>query len=908
MLYNVAKEGIIEVNLTEGNVSADFDSMMDLMDNTASVYLDGASDDIFCLDVDFGARIQIIDIRYFFDSALSTSLIAPTVSFYYKNDPIDSYTNIPTSIGTNYYYATVSGVSAPRYIRMIHTVSGTAVSGTATGFIAFNDDTTVDFGEDGSRTTLNILTASESTTVNEIVVFNSGQTSANAHVFVEPMPAIGQYIALSDSEDGPWSGMADTSMAADDFSDGLRTDYQDGLNTTVTLGQLKLSSVVNGAGKYITKIVQKASGSSYSMLNVDGTFPDGSALKVDATDGTETYEIKTNIDKPKDFRVYSHFGSVISVGTYTTAYQLVFKRNWLENNAFQYDGDLPFYGYTDGSSYIGEEIFRHVPTKGAILISTVYNNGYQSYKSNFGLFFYNRLYSESSSNTMVPTSSQFITYHSASSSTKTNMLPIRMWGDALSGIWVYYRVISSSFVSVGYYLRYYDQYHTQLTYNYTSTKTIYDIDIVYETGYLWRTDLETISVKKTDNAYVEICSYVDELNTSDLRGICTTTDGGCWFVNGDYDIHKLDSSAELERSITDIDAPEELKFVLLDKDNSNFLWLITTNYVCSYDLISERIIFSNYFSNIENARSYLGGVALVLGNHEFHFFDKATKSASATLAPQSQCVLIPGVFASSFEDVNLSGSYYESDDLFVGGTATASSVRNTYTSPYGGLQQPWYAFDGNITQDNWRYGSYWQADAPAPQWLKYDLGAGNSACPNGLRIVLGTTDRHYFYFQGSNNDTDWTNISYISAYCSGSYLPSIHYFNNDTYYRYFRFYFTSVSNNSWPRVSDVSMFSSRPYFPNVDDVSWSNKEWKKVSYNSHLISPDEYKQFRLTIRSDGVADPTVDNIYLYDGVQLSNIGPKQYKNAYVKLVTPVDSTNILGDHDTNIKVWWDVPL
>ena len=123
-----------------------------------------------------------------------------------------------------------------------------------------------------------------------------------------------------------------------------------------------------------------------------------------------------------------------------------------------------------------------------------------------------------------------------------------------------------------------------------------------------------------------------------------------------------------------------------------------------------------------------------------------------------------------------------------------------------------------------------------------------------------------------------------------------------------RFYINYVYSSYSAQVTEAELIIETPLFPNETDSSWNNKEWKKVSYDSHLISPEEYVQARVTMRTDGVAVPTVDNIYMYDGVELENIYPNQSKDAYIKVVTPVDVTDTLGEYNTNLKVWWSVPV
>ena len=82
-------------------------------------------------------------------------------------------------------------------------------------------------------------------------------------------------------------------------------------------------------------------------------------------------------------------------------------------------------------------------------------------------------------------------------------------------------------------------------------------------------------------------------------------------------------------------------------------------------------------------------------------------------------------------------------DIFTGGTPSANDAD-------GGAAAN--AFDGDT-------GTKWATSTDLPSWVKYDLGGGNSATPIKLRIYyVGAFDPHDFQFQGSNNDSDWTDL------------------------------------------------------------------------------------------------------------------------------------------------------
>jgi hypothetical protein len=156
--YNLAEKSYIGTNLDIGNVNLTYQQMNTLITTTVGdiEYLSG--DNILCLDCDLGHRIDTAEIKYYFTSDLSKTVVASGIDFYYKNDEADVYTSLVTSIDTNYYYSIVPDIGAPRYVRLIHTISGTSVSGTVNGFEVLNDDSIVDFGADGNLTQKNIIT------------------------------------------------------------------------------------------------------------------------------------------------------------------------------------------------------------------------------------------------------------------------------------------------------------------------------------------------------------------------------------------------------------------------------------------------------------------------------------------------------------------------------------------------------------------------------------------------------------------------------------------------------------------------------------------------------------------------------------------------------------------------------
>lgn len=93
--------------------------------------------------------------------------------------------------------------------------------------------------------------------------------------------------------------------------------------------------------------------------------------------------------------------------------------------------------------------------------------------------------------------------------------------------------------------------------------------------------------------------------------------------------------------------------------------------------------------------------------------------------------------------------------LMTGGTASASTL-------YSGAYPASYGFTS--ATDYW----YSQAGLAPPHWLKYDLGAGNTATPRFLKMTpyspasIGGYHPYFpvnFELQGSDNDSTWTTLA-----------------------------------------------------------------------------------------------------------------------------------------------------
>ena len=205
MKFNLLETGYLTVS---GTVYVSLENMSHILSASGTVTISGSGGDNISFYGDIVDRIGVYQIRYYFNSATSSGTVASGIHFYYKDDAADSYINLTTNVGDGYYYATVPGLSAPRYIMLNHTLSGTSIEGQIVGLQVLNDDSIVDFGTDGTKTTDTTMTSLNYLNYNdyikEIPVYNSGDTSATAHIFLEPQyEDVDELISISASSSGP---------------------------------------------------------------------------------------------------------------------------------------------------------------------------------------------------------------------------------------------------------------------------------------------------------------------------------------------------------------------------------------------------------------------------------------------------------------------------------------------------------------------------------------------------------------------------------------------------------------------------------------------------------------------------------------------------------------------------------
>ena len=135
-------------------------------------------------------------------------------------------------------------------------------------------------------------------------------------------------------------------------------------------------------------------------------------------------------------------------------------------------------------------------------------------------------------------------------------------------------------------------------------------------------------------------------------------------------------------------------------------------------------------------------------------------------------------------------------DFLNDGTASADSER-----PNAGRWVAANAFDNDEAT------AWMSTNTPFPHWVKYDLGSGVSKTARRLRLKPMFYNGHSyladFKLQGSNNDSDWTDI--ISETAADTEDWQEWEFENNTAYRYYRIYATSSYQDLWASIKEIEL-------------------------------------------------------------------------------------------------------
>jgi len=585
MKFNLLETGYVTAS---GTVPFDVESMADILSISGTVTISGVNDDSFWICGDIVDRIGTYQIRYYFDSSTSSGTVASGISFYYKNDEADSYSSLITNIGSGYYYTTVPGQAAPRHIKLTHTVSGTAVDGIIVGLEVLNDDSVVNFGADGTLTSSTTLTSLSYLNYNdyikEIEIYNNGSSVANAHVFIDPQHNdADELLSISASEDGPWVFSRNTDYIISNGNNWDAGQYDNTSTSGIADGKLRLNPGYT-VGTYTTPIFKNET-VKYAYIDMLSTSVSGAIVAADNEDYTSTIQIRSSNSKPWDYDVYRIIQFPINTN------QFWYKDYLLTTDVEVYDS------YDSTATYFGEP---RTPSGGSYNYTfdttqfTIDKNtqktvfifsGYRNYYCYFGCSTYYVIDLYLLSQEGVQLEKLFLANIAfvAEDNPYHHIDVYCMKFDNNGGIWLYlYLSISCGdgyqITSAGYYLLHLDS-DLSVTYNSGAQSSDfisgYCTPVAGSTSVWYCAQGGTVAVIKLSAIGTIEFSYEDVI---DLKGLCSTDDGSCWFIDDDK-LYKLNSSGILVDSIINLEINFELTFVEFDSEDMDFLWIVDGVYV-----------------------------------------------------------------------------------------------------------------------------------------------------------------------------------------------------------------------------------------------------------------------------------------------------------------------------------------
>lgn len=628
---------MVESNTDIGNVSLTVNDILPIIQTTSADNITLAGSDILVLDCDLGAQIKIDEIRYYFNSASASGTVASGIEFYYKYDDVDSYSPLTTSISTNYYYTTItSGTSAPRYVRIKHTVDGTSVSGTVAGFEITNDDSIVDFGDDATDEFINMELSLlyDTEDINPIEIYNSGTVRSTAHIILEPQGTVAdEVLSIATSTDGPWYGAKQT-----DNEIAGPTNWEYGLmnNTEITSNQLRITAG-NHFGTFTTRVFDTIDKQKFTYLNLDVEYPSSSGIvAVDDIDTAETIEMRSSNRVPEDYITYRKIKFLDAKVKYVDYWLYDDSIKFTSPDIDNYSGDVKTATFDTRSRmtidlYTGRAVmvFRYDPTAlvtdRATLVRTDYDGNSEA------------------------------AYHFVTNGQTNQMQVYALKMDVNGGCWIYiYNANSTGWFDqgAGFYLAYFDSNFTEQYKLFDNSGFMYDMDVVYDTGDLWYTNKELNSVIKL-NTDGEITGSMSL--TSDAKGVVAERDGSCWVIQGAKVVHINSSVSEVISEVDLSDTAIGLSRIALDGENA--LWLTDSHYVRRVFKTGGVDFSVDVGTQSMELKSYESGVAVNCVNRDWKFVSRVNKRVIKTIENTSGLDIDIGVTGVIYSNTFYSGQF-----------------------------------------------------------------------------------------------------------------------------------------------------------------------------------------------------------------------------------------------------------
>lgn len=932
MKYNVARHSYLSTDTISGTVSYTTEQLISIL-TFMPVTLSGNA--VLILDCDLGERVRLEDMRYYFSSTQASGTVASGIKFYYKNDSIDNYTHLNTTVGSGYYYTAPAGVWSPRYLRVVHT---TTDSGTVDGFSAINYDDIVDFGTDGTQTETNFDLAIQNvlSEVRAVPVYNDGTTTADAYAMVEWQNDISDdvfKIGLTDT--GPWYGPKDTVIAnGDNWTEGSTLT-----SLFVAPDDTLILAIGQTTGNFRTNVLTTPEESTFSHLILDynedldpayisfyDPFNESSENIWEVLAGTVEYDFgymrlpNTSIQRQNITINYIYFGY---------DFEVTFRWRWpWPSQSIETNNAYVFTRFFDTSGSVPFEVRLQavVPTRDQEV--RFYVDGSQvhywrggSYEFRDTLYWF-KIKREFNTIRFKYWDSSGAEPGSWASSTTFNetetyyKIEARANADAEPPVWYEMQVITNALVSdpVTSFPRIaVDSTDTQPTVEVRSSDTKPQS---YDTYTRCNQSGSTIVLQEYDKGNDSLLSTSGDLTT--------------------LGVHQDEQSWDETDARIAIDEYTNRKAVI-------FKWHHQDND--KYDIMNLSIVEPDgSISTVQLTNDDATGTKLypyfidldVFGGVWFYAYVDGTDADDGVFFDTQQ-----EYYLGYFDNTLTNQFKTRSDEGFA---YDASVVYNTgeiwYTNPIvsavlkrtkSGTINVSYSTTQDLkgivaTSD----GGCYYIQGTGIFRLDYEGNLIDSIYVDGLsgptRIVVDGTDPDYLWiiddiYLRKINTTDSRVLFSIAMPLPPAEIQALEdgvlVFCTDRIWR-----FVDNSPNIY-KVLDPGTENTYRYglsishensyysysFPLSSDAHWNALGWKKVALDYYNLSQDKYKQFRITFQAaDTGHSPVLNAVYLQEAVLVEDIPAQGYKNVYLKADITDSTEEDVGSYNTNLKTWWYIPI
>jgi hypothetical protein len=108
---------------------------------------------------------------------------------------------------------------------------------------------------------------------------------------------------------------------------------------------------------------------------------------------------------------------------------------------------------------------------------------------------------------------------------------------------------------------------------------------------------------------------------------------------------------------------------------------------------------------------------------------------------------------------------------------------------------------------------------------------------------------------------------------------------------------------------DIGTYRTASRVPIPTDSSWANVPWRKVSIDDYSLNKDKYRQLRISARANNSNEsPMLKGIYKQRSIKLDDIDRGYSKSFYLKSDVTGLTVSGVGTYNSNIKVWWYLPV